>query len=300
MAMSDARATLRRMMSVFVMRVMMIMMVMMLTLRPVDARCTKTKSGKGYSLTIGMLSAGENDFSAHRIVQKNLMMTGEVKDCFLPPHYLNLAVNETLQIPRKGWTKIQGGIEDALSTQGALDGEIPNLIIGPFYTNLAMMLQRMGIPYLVTDYKGFDWIDMSRVQDTVNWRTVVEIRPPAQAQNLAVVDLFLERKWSSAMMVMPESAADNQECQNLASQMLNHSLSLIPFTVEPRDPEVRTALSELLRNAKMFRQTQVLVCSPRDYRDQLIENILKEVSYIEGDWWRRCYFFVSWVLIGCL
>ena len=40
----------------------------------------------------------------------------------------------------------------ALEKQAA-DQEVPNVIIGPFYTNLAMMLERLDIPYLVTDYK---------------------------------------------------------------------------------------------------------------------------------------------------
>ena len=62
--------------------------------------------------------------------------------------------------------------------------------------------------YLVL--QGFDWIDMSRVQDRTPWRTVVEIRPPAQEQNLAVVDLFRANDWPSAIMLMPQNAADNQ------------------------------------------------------------------------------------------
>lgn len=40
-----------------------------------------------------------------------------------------------------------------MTKQGALEGEIPNVIIGPFYTNLAMILERLHIPYVVTDYK---------------------------------------------------------------------------------------------------------------------------------------------------
>lgn len=59
-------------------------------------------------------------------------------------------------------------------------------------------------------HEGFDWIDMNRVQDEIDWKTMVEVRPCVRAQNLAVVDLFVHRNWKSAMMVMPESAADNQ------------------------------------------------------------------------------------------
>ena len=41
----------------------------------------------------------------------------------------------------------------ALASQGVEDGEKPKVIIGPFYTNLAMILEQLDIPYLVTDYK---------------------------------------------------------------------------------------------------------------------------------------------------
>lgn len=51
---------------------------------------------------------------------------------------------------------------------------------------------------------------MSRVQDHTPWQTLVEIRPPAQEQNLAVVDLFKSREYWSAVMIMPDNAADNQ------------------------------------------------------------------------------------------
>ena len=32
--------------------------------------------------------------------------------------------------------------------------ELPYVIVGRYYTNLAMVLHKMNIPYLVTDYRG--------------------------------------------------------------------------------------------------------------------------------------------------
>ncbi|XP_050409524.1 glutamate receptor 2 [Patella vulgata] len=166
-------------------------------------------------------------------------------------------------------------------SQGTRAGTRPNLIIGPFYTNLAMMLEREGIPYLVTDYKGFDWIDMSRVEDRVKWKTIVEIRPPAQEQNLAVVDLFSVNEWDSAVMVMPGQPRDNQECQDLASQLLNKQVSLIPYSVEARSDKAEAMIKEILRNARLSRQRHIIVCSPRDERDKLIEKVLKEAKLFD-------------------
>ncbi|CAG5120360.1 unnamed protein product, partial [Candidula unifasciata] len=239
----------------------------------IDSRCTRTRNGQGYPLTIGLLSSSANDQKPQNVFKREMFLSGEVANCFKVPNYLNLAVNDTLMIPQHGWTRIESAINDSVSNE-TYKGILPNLIVGPFYVNLAMILQRMGIPYLVTDYKGFDWIDMNRVQDTVKWKTVVEMRPPVQAQNLAVLDLFLHRNWKSAMMVMPESAADNQECQDLIGQLLNHSLSVIPYTVDPKSPTLTASLREFLINAKMYLQTQLLVCSPRDPRDKLIEAVL--------------------------
>ena len=40
-----------------------------------------------------------------------------------------------------------------MKKQGFEDGDLPNVIVGPFYTNLAMELERLRIPYVITDYK---------------------------------------------------------------------------------------------------------------------------------------------------
>ncbi|KAL8624081.1 hypothetical protein ACOMHN_019503 [Nucella lapillus] len=247
---------------------------MFLSVSMVDGRCKHTEGGKMYMLSIGLLTTSMTNLTIQRTIQENIRRTGPLKTCFSIPHYLTLSVRDSLQMPTRGWTLIQNGIHTALANQGAEPGEVPNVIIGPFYTNLAMILEQLNIPYLVTDYKGFDWIDMSRVQDRTWWRTVIEIRPPAQEQNLAVVDLFKSNNWQSAVMIMPENAADNQECQDLASQMLGGGISLIPYTVQPRHSSAREMVLQILRNARLFRQWHIIVCSPRDVRDRLIEIVL--------------------------
>uniref|UniRef100_A0A2C9K8N3 Uncharacterized protein n=1 Tax=Biomphalaria glabrata TaxID=6526 RepID=A0A2C9K8N3_BIOGL len=217
-----------------------------------------------------MLSASNRDLVTQKTIQQYLNFTDTVNNCFEKPHYINLLINSTLKIPEHGWTYVQRGIEKALKEQGADQGIQPNLIIGPFYTNLAIVLQKIKIPYIMTAYKGFDWIDMSRVQDTIKWKTLIEIRPPAADLNRAIVDYFIVKQYESALMIMPESAADNQECHNLAATMLNNSLSLIPFTVDPSSSAINESVSEVLRNAQLSSQQRIIVCSPRDTRDNLI------------------------------
>ncbi|KAK0060328.1 glutamate receptor ionotropic kainate 2 [Biomphalaria pfeifferi] len=228
----------------------------------------------------GMLSASNRDLVTQKTIQQYLNFTDTVNNCFEKPHYINLLINSTLKIPEHGWTYVQRGIEKALKEQGADQGIQPNLIIGPFYTNLAIVLQKIKIPYIMTAYKGFDWIDMSRVQDTIKWKTLIEIRPPAADLNRAIVDYFIVKQYESALMIMPESAADNQECHNLAATMLNNSLSLIPFTVDPSSSAINESVSEVLRNAQLSSQQRIIVCSPRDTRDNLIRKVLvKARSY---------------------
>ena len=76
--------------------------------------------------------------------------------------------------------------------------------------NLAMILEDIGIPYIITDYMGFDWSDISRVDDKVKWKNIVEVRPPMVEFNRAVVDFFVLKGWESAVMIMPENPKDNQ------------------------------------------------------------------------------------------
>lgn len=73
-----------------------------------------------------------------------------------------------------------------------------------------MILEDLDIPYIVTDYMGFDWSDISRVDDTVQWKNMLEVRPPMKEFNKAIVDFLVNQKWESAVMIMPEHPKDNQ------------------------------------------------------------------------------------------
>ena len=99
----------------------------------------------------------------------------------------------------------------AIADQANTKSEIGlSVVIGPFYMNLAMILEDIGIPYIITDYMGFDWSDISRVDDKVKWKNIVEVRPPMVEFNRAVVDFFVLKGWESAVMIMPENPKDNQ------------------------------------------------------------------------------------------
>ncbi|XP_071100434.1 glutamate receptor 2-like [Haliotis cracherodii] len=244
-----------------------VLLVCVLCVSSSDGRCKKTENKRKLPLTIGVL---EGETSGYTV--KNMEFSGDVKQCFHDPHFVVLHVQSDLRIITDGWTEIEEGMKRALSKQAG-ESKTFNLIIGPFYTNLAMMLEKNHIPYLVTDYKGFKDIDMSRVQDRTNWRTLVEIRPPAQEQNMAVVDLFQKEKWESAVMLMPKNEADNQECQDLAQQMVGRGISVIPYSIDPE--EARKMIKQAMRNFQLLNQKQVVMCSPRDAKDRLIQQLLK-------------------------
>ena len=93
-------------------------------------------------------------------------------------------------------------------------GSKPNatlsVVVGPFYLNLAMILEDQEIPYIVTDYMGIDWSDISRADDDVTWKNMLEVRPPMSEFNGAIVDFFVHKEWESAVMIMPEHPKDNQ------------------------------------------------------------------------------------------
>lgn len=84
------------------------------------------------------------------------------------------------------------------------------MIIGPFYENLAMIFENISLPYIVTDYIGFDWIDSSLVRNDIKWKTLVELLPSASEVNRAVVDLFVSRQWSSVVVILPGDSKVNQ------------------------------------------------------------------------------------------
>jgi len=50
----------------------------------------------------------------------------------------------------------------------------------------------------------------SRVDNTVQWRNIIEVRPAMAEFNRAIVDFFVHKQWESAVMIMPENPKDNQ------------------------------------------------------------------------------------------
>ena len=84
-----------------------------------------------------------------------------------------------------------------------------SVVIGPYYTNLAMMFEQEDIPYVITQYKGFDYVDETLVEDNITWSNVVEVMPPADQLNQAIVDLFVMWENKSAVVVMPDDPKIN-------------------------------------------------------------------------------------------
>lgn len=82
------------------------------------------------------------------------------------------------------------------------------------------------------------------------------------------------------VIVSVRACACCSECQNLASQMLGVGISLIPYTLDPRGQEAEKMVQEVLRNAQLFRQKHLIVCSPRDARDRLIHLVLRMVGLL--------------------
>ncbi|XP_033752870.1 glutamate receptor 4-like [Pecten maximus] len=196
----------------------------------------------------------------------------------MPPYVVIMDIDRDLMIPRSGWTKITERMNTQVEDQANLGSDHGlTVVIGPFYTNMAMILQIVGIPYVVTDYKGFDWVDSNRVTDSVQWHSVVEMRPAASEINLAIVDLCRAQNWTSVVVVLPDNPRENQECKDLVNQMIQSHISPIPYAVSLGDRS-RTSMQtrDVLRNAQMLEQRVVLTCSPRDEKDKLIETVLNE------------------------
>ncbi|XP_060066778.1 glutamate receptor 4-like [Ylistrum balloti] len=196
----------------------------------------------------------------------------------MPPYVVIMDIDRDLQIPHSGWTKITKRMNAQVDDQANLGSEYGlTVVIGPFYTNMAMILQMNGIPYVVTDYKGFDWVDNNRVTDSVQWHSVVEMRPAASEINLAIVDLCKTQNWTSVVVVLPDNPRENQECKDLVNQMIESNISPIPYAVSLGNRRMTNEQTrDVLRNAQMLEQRVVLTCSPRDEKDKLVETVLKE------------------------
>ncbi|XP_045175501.2 glutamate receptor ionotropic, kainate 2-like [Mercenaria mercenaria] len=244
---------------------------------PVDAAVSCTT----LDFVIGILSpkAGESplqkDFDDFSTVTNE-----EVNKCFNTPNSVSLNVDDVLNIPKSGWTKIKKGIDDAIGFQANTKKHLGlSVVVGPFYQNLAMILEDWGIPYVVTDYTGFDWSDINLVDSSVKWKNIVEVRPPMKEFNGAIVDYFVSKNWESAVMIMPEHPRENQECQNLAHQMVEHNISPISYTLRyQNEEEMKESTDEVLRNVQLLEQKRIVICSPRDEKYNLIQMVLEQAK----------------------
>ncbi|XP_052801887.1 glutamate receptor 2-like [Mya arenaria] len=243
---------------------------------PRDSKCPQAK--QRYDFVIGLLSPKAGVSPLQGTFDDYSKTTYDiVTKCYNTPYSVNLDVDKLLNIPENGWTHIKDGIDEAMSNQANAKRDVGlSVVVGPFYQNLAMVLEELKIPYIVTDYMGFDWSDISRVDSTVQWKNIIEVRPPMPEFNSAIVDFFVFKGWESAVMIMPENPKDNQECQNLARQMVENNISPISYTLRMRD-----GAAEVLRNVQLLEQKKIVICSPRDDKYNLIQMVLDEASLFQ-------------------
>ncbi|XP_062610327.1 glutamate receptor ionotropic, kainate 3-like [Saccostrea cucullata] len=240
--------------------------------------CQQSTHGKALSFYIGILFRDTETRLTHTLrkdVAQMIMSApeSEVKDCIFNK-YVDINVKDDLQIQTLGWTNIQEGIKTAVENE-ADEGKSLSVLIGPFYVNIAMIAEQMDVPYIVTDYKGFDWIDVNRVRNNVTWKTLLEMKPPANQVNMAVVDVMTAYGLKIAVVVKPDDATSDQECDDLLAQMMDNNISPISYSLEiSNEDKMATQASELLRTAQMLNIKTVVVCSPREYRHNLTGIIL--------------------------
>ncbi|WAR02300.1 GRIA2-like protein [Mya arenaria] len=244
---------------------------------PRDSKCPQAK--QRYDFVIGLLSPKAGVSPLQGTFDDYSKTTYDiVTKCYNTPYSVNLDVDKLLNIPENGWTHIKDGIDEAMSNQANAKRDVGlSVVVGPFYQNLAMVLEELKIPYIVTDYMGFDWSDISRVDSTVQWKNIIEVRPPMPEFNSAIVDFFVFKGWESAVMIMPENPKDNQECQNLARQMVENNISPISYTLRMRD-----GAAEVLRNVQLLEQKKIVICSPRDDKYNLIQMVLDETTHLKA------------------
>lgn len=71
----------------------------------------------------------------------------------------------------------------------------------------------------------------------------------------------------------------NAECNDMLAQMMKREISPIAYSLDVTSREkMEEQTSELLRTAQLLNIRTVVVCSPRDYRQRIIETVLNTVS----------------------
>ncbi|CAC5388573.1 GRIA4 [Mytilus coruscus] len=209
-----------------------------------------------YNFVVGILSPSTGLIPLQEFVDKNIQSNDtEVIDCYSSTSIVNINVRNNLTIQENGWTNIKDGLYKSLKIQDNDKAETGfSVVIGPYYTNLAMILEQENIPYVITQDKGFDYVDETRIEDHVSWSNLLEVTPPAEQLNQAIVDLFLAWQNKTAVVVLPDDPKINAE------------------------EDIRNQTVEVLRNAQLLRQEIILICSPRDDQHKLIQNVLKEAK----------------------
>ncbi|GAB1608274.1 uncharacterized protein LOC115213333 [Argonauta hians] len=208
--------------------------------------------------------------------QVQLIHNKTLKQCRIRPTYNRIMDEEYLRMPEEGWCNIK---QSFLDETGADEFKPPLLVIGPYYANLAMILDDVKMPYIVTDEKGNRWTDRSRTQDNIRWKTTLYIRPPAREQNKAVVDLFVLQRWDGGVMIMPANKEDNYECQDLANQMLYAGKYLVKYTINTTSQDImEKRISSVLKNSLYTTQTRYIICSPRESRHNLSQTFLDQAK----------------------
>ncbi|XP_014776235.1 glutamate receptor ionotropic, kainate 2 [Octopus bimaculoides] len=247
-----------------------------------------TSSSNILKLRIGLISVGQwmSTFQVYLIHNNTL------KNCRIRPTYNKVMDEEYLRMPENGWRGIRLALLREIGTD---EFETPLLIIGPYYANLAMILDEVNMPYIVTDEKGNHWADRSRTQDNIRWKNTIYIRPPAREQNKAVVDLFALKKWDGGVMIMPANKEDNYECQDLANQMLYAGKYLVKYTINTTSQDImELRISSVIKNSLYMTQTRYIVCSPRESRHNLSQTFLnqaKDFSLLKDE--NRVFVFID-------
>lgn len=84
------------------------------------------------------------------------------------------------------------------------------------------------------------------------------------------------------------------ECQDLATQMIDTGVSLIPFSITTNTRDTRDSLQSVLRIAELQGETRIIICSPKDKHERLIRDVLLEVSWMGVE----CYLNVCTVAVN--
>ncbi|XP_052064515.1 glutamate receptor 4-like [Mytilus californianus] len=241
----------------------------------------KNQTPVKYKFAVGILSPSTGLIPLQEFVEKNIQSNDtEVIDCYSSISIVNINVRDNLTIQENGWTNIKDGLYKTLKIQANDKAETGvSVVIGPYYTNLAMILEQENIPYVITQDKGFDYVDETRIEDHVSWSNLLEVTPPAEQLNQAIVDLFLAWQNKTAVVVLPDDPKINDVCQDLIRRMIANQISPISYSLQMNSEEdIRNQTVEVLRNAQLLRQEIILICSPRDDQHKLIQNVLKEAK----------------------